>query len=658
MTRKEIALSRTAQSADGMIHEFPDETPDDVIDNAMRQYAQGADVNPRATKSEQALKTLKSFGRGVGLGVRYPLETPGLIVAGVGDILASGYNTAADAVQGALRGNIHGVFPDEDESYRLPTNRAETVYEGFSRIGFPEPEGELERLSERVSRTVTGAAMGPAAGARASLSANPVTQNVGRILQESPKIQAASAGTAAVAGHGAEMAGAGPYTQMLAEVGGGLVAPASVVAGRAATGVGRTALGVKDALTKTGQRKIVGNVIEDAAVNPQRATSNLADDAAFGPGISESTTGQASRDPGLLTLERAARSLDTKGRFSQRMSEANTARQRILDVIGGEDVAASKTARDVSTGTTRESALSSAKTGVPAKPIFDRIDGILGSVEGTRKVVRSALEMTKKDISKYVNDDGTIDARVLYELRKDINDAMQGKYRNPDRADFKMAKGQLKQVKNIIDAEIEKVAPGFRKYLEDYASLSRDIDQRGVIQSIQERATVAASDPTSGRDILSQAKFKRMVTAERGNGVLTDEQLTVMGAIADDLDSGQAINAATVRPPGSDTAKNLTVAHVIGRAVGGNTDSPALNALVKPIRWITSFSEDQVQGLLVEAMLDPKLARVLLAEANAAQVNRASQALTEIVGLGTIAAANASLVQQGLQSQEQPTTQQ
>jgi hypothetical protein len=417
---------------------------------------------------------------------------------------------------------------------------------------------------------------------------------------------------------------------MAAETVGGAVAPfAAVGGGRLAVGATRAGLGVKDALTKQGQRKVAGNILDESAVNAERASRNLADEAAFGSGVSDKTTGQASRDPGLLTLERATRALDAQGKFGQRISEANTRRQKILDVLGGDDVAVARAARNEVTGAQREAAFDQASP-VTVKPVVDRINALLKSPEGSRKVVRDALETYKREI------EGITDARVLYEIRKDLNDAMQGKFSRGERSDFKLAKSQLKTVKNAIDDQIEKSAPGFKKYLEDYAALSRDIEQREIIQSIQERSALAASDPATNRGILSQAKFKRMVEAEARNGKLTDEQLTVLRAIADDLDSGQAINASTVRPPGSDTAKNLTVAHIIGRALGGKTDSPLINTLFKPFGWVTQFSEDQIQGLLVDAMLDPRLARMLLAEAKPQQVHRAARTLTTVLAAGTV----------------------
>ena len=63
-----------AQSADGVIHEFPDGTPDEVIDGVMAQYAQSPAV-AEPTYGEKAMDVAKSLGTGVVRG--------GILVAGM-----------------------------------------------------------------------------------------------------------------------------------------------------------------------------------------------------------------------------------------------------------------------------------------------------------------------------------------------------------------------------------------------------------------------------------------------------------------------------------------------------------------------------------------------------------------------------------------------
>ncbi len=453
---------------------------------------------------------------------------------------------------------------------------------------------------------------------------------------DAPGTQMAAGASAATGSNIAKDMGAGPVGQTAAGFAGGMATPvAGVAATRTAAGAGRTIAGVKDALTREGQRKIAGNVLHDQALDVDRAVSRLEAYEVAPAGISQRTAGEASRDPGLLSLERVIRNTDKSGRFSQRMSQANEERWRILDIIGGEDINAMKANRDSVTGPMREAAMTPDPV-VSTRPVVERIDTLLAqpAVKG-QKTVTQALKEFRDRIENAET------AQELYGIRKDINLALNGKL-SGDRQDYRHAASQLIKVKDGIDEAIERVAPGFRRYLEEYARMSKEIDQQEIIQSFR-KARLAASDPMTGRDIMSQAKFRNLLEKEIQNGTLTEDQITVLQAIADDLDAGASINAATVRPSGSDTAKNLTVAHIVGRAMGGYTDHPAIMALAKPLNWIAGHSDDQIQGILVEAMLDPRLARILIQEARPDQVNRFNRALTEILGVSMAGTAGAEV---------------
>jgi len=581
-------------------------------------------TSPPMTKSEQVLHGLKLTGRLFGEGAaKIPAQAADL-VAGAGNFVGNTIGRLDAALSN------RAFVPQE----YFPTGNTAYLESRYDQM--VKPQNRLEEYGLEGGQMGMAALPGVGAGQLMTRSANPVTREVGRVLKESPGTQAVAGAAASAGSNAVEDFGGGPIAQGVAGLGAGMLTPVGATAAwRTAAGAGRTIAGVKDALTVSGQRKIVGNVLDEAAINSDRAKRNIADNEAFGPGISERTTGEASRDPGLLTLERAIRAKDSTGRFSQRVVESNEQRWRILDVLGGDDIGALKAQRKNTTTPMREAALTP-DPDVNTQPIVQMIDGMLATpgVRG-QKTVQAALNEFRDRIANAKT------GQELYGIRKDINLALGGKL-SGDRGDYKHASSQLISVKKAIDQQIENVAPGFRKYLNEYARLSKEIDQQEAIQGFR-KARLAAPDPTTGRDVLSQASFRRMLERERENGVLTEDQLTVLQAIADDLDIGAAINAATVRPPGSDTARNLTVAHIIGRALGGKSDHPAIHTLIRPLRWLTAYSEEQVQGLLVEAMLDPGLARILMQEANPGQINRLNRALTEILGVSTVGTGAASV---------------
>ncbi len=86
-----------AQSADGVTHEFPDGTPDSVIDGAMRTYASRGTPKPRRSAAENVTGFMANVNRGTG----------------IGDELAAGFATARDVVTGRSGPNIFQTYKDE-----------------------------------------------------------------------------------------------------------------------------------------------------------------------------------------------------------------------------------------------------------------------------------------------------------------------------------------------------------------------------------------------------------------------------------------------------------------------------------------------------------------------------------------------------------------
>lgn len=88
-----------AQSADGVIHEFPDGTPDEVIDSAMAQYAQALqNAPPEMSNADMAADVVKSIGSGLARGAAGLVGLPADIGRGAANlaIRGGGYLLGAD----------------------------------------------------------------------------------------------------------------------------------------------------------------------------------------------------------------------------------------------------------------------------------------------------------------------------------------------------------------------------------------------------------------------------------------------------------------------------------------------------------------------------------------------------------------------------------
>jgi hypothetical protein len=91
---------------------------------------------------------------------------------------------------------------------------------------------------------------------------------------------------------------------------------------------------------------------------------------------------------------------------------------------------------------------------------------------------------------------------------------------------------------------------------------------------------------------------------------------------------------------GSDTFKKMSTANVIGGLIGKQMFGdvpPALQKVAAPMNWLYNGTDDAIRELLVNAMLDPKLASTLMKKASVMTVeplNRELQRKALALGYG------------------------
>lgn len=270
--------------------------------------------------------------------------------------------------------------------------------------------------------------------------------------------------------------------------------------------------------------------------------------------------------------------------------------------------------------------------------VSDRIDGIL-QTPGLRasQVVQKALGAVRDRLTSLADENGTIDAQDLYTVRKEIGNYVQQAAKESGSWDKRLSAGLSGQVQSAIDDAIEGAAPGFKAYLQRYRDMSQPIDQMKVLQEIQRRSQLTSADVTTGQNFLGNSSFSRALDSaiQKSGAKLTPDQIERMQAIRTDLQAGQAINSPLVKAPGSDTFQNLSIAQAIG--MGGNAVNPIARVITKPLSWLYKFAgtDNEVNEVLVRAMLDPKLAADLLKRATPQSVGAFSGRLrAAVVGSG------------------------
>lgn len=552
------------------------------------------------------------------------------------ELARQGGLTARYAVEGILAlpgvlANVPGYIANKaleavGSDYRFP-DQNQAVSQLLTDIGVPEPETRTERLVGDASRAIAGTG-------GAFQAARVASPGIREVLQARPDLQASSAIASGVFAGEAREEGGSPGLQMAAGMIGGVAGGAapSIAAGTA-RGIGRATT----ALSESGRRALAGRALNTAASNSARAIQNLDDAATIVPG-STPTTGQAAKDAGLAFFENRMRALgDTK--FGNRLSAQNSARQTLLDTVadGGQPEHVQKliATRDKFTAGQRVRAFKQAEGKViNTQQILDDIDGLLANPDNAGVSVQSALKSVRGQI------EGKADARSLYAVRKEINRILEGRYVNSDESVLQYAGGQLSAIKTSIDDAIAEVAPSWKTYLTRYAKLSKPIDRAKQMGEIRQRTSLAAPDVETGRDFISQPKWRNVVANNREElaQTMTPAQMKTLDKITADLDRGAAAtNSSSIKVPGSDTAANMvasgqiSVANILGRALGVDAGSlpPALRTAARPLSFVYKLNDEAVRELIVDAMLDPKLAAQLMRDGTPENVQAFARSFAE-----------------------------
>ena len=498
-------------------------------------------------------------------------------------------------------------------------NQAQTLQKLLTQLGLPEPRTGQERVVQDIT-SAGSAVAGPAAIAKRTAPA------IQKFLTENIGTQAASATGGALASGAARESDASPMVQMIGSLGGAM-------AGGGSTALGPTAVkATKEVVrpfTQAGREAITGNVLRSLATDAEQAIESGAKYVPAIPGY-RPTTAQATRDIGLISAETPIRALDVTGKFGTQIGEANQARMAILDRLAKDkatvDQAIQK--RTEVTQPLREQAFAQSNVSpetfqsAVALNVNKTIDDILASDAGARGTVKKTMNWAKEQLAE-----GTTPQR-LYEVRKDLRDAAQGLL-DKEGAAYSLAKGQLEQVIKSVDDTIEAAAPGYKAYLDKFAKSSRGIERLEAAQEFRGKVLSTTPDPSRVGDyLISQPSFTRAIRAAEKDTKLSKPQIAALSKVAQDLDSGGL--ARSVKVPGSDTFKNISTANIIGGIIGKQMFGevpPAMQKISAPLNWLYNGTDDAIRELLVDAMLDPKLASKLMTKASMVTVEPLSKEL-------------------------------
>ena len=573
----------------------------------------------------QAPAPAPSMGRTAGLAVR-PMAQAALTAGGLlplaVDPLVNLYNMATGS--------------------SAPT-MTQAVGQTLTRAGFPEPA----TAQERVVQDVAGAGYG--VGGLANLAAraapmvtSPVAQGFTQMLATNPRAQSSAALAATAAGGALREGEFSPGVQLAGALGAGMIAPGGPTLSSTQRALAAPSALIQP-LSAEGRQIIAGNVLRSVATNPERAITNLQSAQSTVPGV-RVTTAAAARDPGLAGAETTLRSalFDPTNQFGSVLSSNQQALLDSFRRLSGRpgSVERAEAKRTSVTAPLRESAFANAQP-VSAAPIAAAIEGITSNPATQRQTVDQAMKYVTDLLAKRVDPEtGTINPMALYSVRKDITDAMAGKL-SGDLANLRLARGQLADLLPVIDSTIEAGAPGFNRYMQQFAKSSSAIDQMRLLQGIESKVISGQPNLMTDEPVLAASALRRQVAAksEELGTQLSPAAQRRLDNIINEINRGQAATAPGVRAPGSNTFQNLTMGNLIGRVFSESlADNTTLRTMTRPLDFLYKLPNQQVQELLVQAMLDPKLAAQMMSKANMMKVEPMAKSLrrkAEELGFGS-----------------------
>lgn len=524
-----------------------------------------------------------------------------------------------------------------------------TVSQWLTKLGLPQPEGAQERVVGDVTRAMAGQG-----GLMKTAAVVPV-KAVRDLLTSKAGSQVVSAAGASGASGATREVGGGPVAQTVAGLAGGVVAP--IAADSALTTVGAAFRGAKaaiDPFTQAGREKVVGSTLKRMATDPKAAMQNMDASGEVVPG-SRPTTAQAARDEGLLIAERGVASSNPQAgaKLSRRSSEQNQARNLLLNDMAGDEatLASAKGTRQGQAGALYEQARTEGVDQGMADALKPQIQNLAQRMP--KGVGEKAKELARLNGESF---DGAGSVNGLHWLKLAVDDAIEGAAQT---GVGKQTKGALVQYKNDLLSVIDEVSPAYGKARETYADLSKPVNQMETLQDVRSKVLNAGTDAATGERMMSQAKFYNAVTKNKAElaKTLTKEQMGNLEAIGKDLDAA-ALSASSGKAAGSNTTQNLSTAYVIGSAIGNQANqSGIVQNLSRPISWLNKLNEQQVQELLVDAMLEPGLAKSLMSKASSKAVESIGFELKQRAiakGLGGLIGTSATA---GRRQPEEPATQ-
>jgi len=448
---------------------------------------------------------------------------------------------------------------------------------------------------------------------------------------------------------------------------GAVMAPASLLAGRAIGSVAQGVKGLVSPFFNSGQAGIAARTLVDAAGGPEEAAlaaqrlSGAVGSAGL-PGY-QPTTAELANNGGLAQLERTLRNNpDLTTAFTNRLQENRAAIVGAVRGVGGTDadIAAAEAARSAASAPLYSSARSAvAPVDAELKTLINRPsmqaaigrakqlaaeqgDTLIAGKDIPEHTVASAvLDSSGSPFTRVVPaEQATISGKGVQYLKMALNDMVNTGHQQG------IGAHEINAVRSTLSSLNEWTAqnvPGLRAADEAFKSASVPINQLEVGRALTQKLIPAlaefggeaparlnansfASALRNGDSLASKVTGWRGSTLEN---TLAPDQLAMLRSAASALSSRAAADDLG-RAVGSPTAQNLISQNMLRQLLGPlglpqgwaerGASSTIGQTLTRPFQWAGQVGEGRVMGRLAQAALSPQDAAMLLRLGTAQQV--------------------------------------
>jgi hypothetical protein len=511
-------------------------------------------------------------------------------------------------------------------------------------LGLPETKAEADAADAPLLATTAGQ-VGNVVG-----SAAPAALAVPFTPAALPGALAAGAATGAVATEGDAL-------DRLAGAAGGAIgtgaARAVPVLWRAGKGLVR---GAVEPVTAAGRDRIAGRALERFATQGDDALTQLQ----AGPSITGArpTLAEATRDPGLATLQRAIGTMDPEAAalLAARQAENNAARVQTLRSVAGEAEAPVQSRvgalRRIQQGPSRQAAedareaSATAGYGAAYEAGIDPRVAQMMAPQVEQLMSRPSMQQAMTQARRLAAEEGlalndATSVQGLHYAKQALDDMIEQAVRAGDRNHARL----LTQTARDLSSTLDELSPAYQAARATFRNQSVPINRQDVAARLADRAGTAVRD-LSGNPRLRAQQFAsamndeagliEQATGQRGasalDDLLTPTQAGRVRAVRDELELLANLDSAAAGP-GAHTAKMLASQNLVRQVAGplGLPESFAEGVLsqtaMRPVQWAYKSAEPRIGARIADALLDPEAAAALVRGARTFDMRRAPSQL-------------------------------